>query len=78
VRVVFHPRLDIPPGATEQEIVQLCWDQFEPVVRRDPSPWLWMYKYWRFRPGNATRPYPDYAHPVRRFDKMLARPNEHK
>jgi hypothetical protein len=29
-----------------------------------------MYKYWRFRPANATRPYPFYAHPVRRFDTM--------
>ncbi len=54
-RVVFHPRLEIPPDATDQEIAQLCWDQFEPVVRQNPSPWLWMYKYWRFRPTNATR-----------------------
>ena len=71
-RVVFHPKLEIPPEATDQEIAQLCWDQFEPVVRQNPSPWLWMYKYWRFRPTNATRPYPFYAHAVRRFDKLLA------
>ncbi len=71
-RVVFHPKLQIPEGATDQEIAQLCWDQFEPVVRQNPSPWLWMYKYWRFRPTDATRPYPFYAHPVPRFDKMLA------
>ena len=71
-RVVFHPRLEIPPGATDQEIAQLCWNQFEPIVRQNPSPWLWMYKYWRFRPTEATRPYPSYAHPVPRFDKMLA------
>ena len=44
-RVVFHPMLEIPEGATDQEIAQLCWNQFEPVVRRDPTPWLWMYKY---------------------------------
>ena len=44
-RVVFHPMLEIPEGATDQEIAQLCWDQFEPVVRQDPTPWLWMYKY---------------------------------
>ncbi len=71
-RVVFHPKLEIPEGATDQEITQLCWDQFEPVVRRNPSPWLWMYKYWRFRPTGATRTYPFYAHPVPRFDLLLA------
>jgi lauroyl/myristoyl acyltransferase len=71
-RVVFHPRLEIPSDASDQEIAQLCWDQFEPVVRQNPSPWLWMYKYWRFRPTNATRPYPYYAHSVPRFDKLLA------
>ena len=37
-----------------------------------------MYKYWRFRPTNATRPYPFYAHPVRRFDKMLAKESRPK
>ena len=36
VRVVFHPKLEIPPGANEQQIAQLCWDQFEPVVRKNP------------------------------------------
>lgn len=71
-RVVFHPKLEIPPAATDQEIAQLCWDQFEPVVRRNPSPWLWMYKYWRFRPSNSVRPYPFYAHTVPRFDKLLS------
>jgi len=72
-RVIFHPRLEIPEGATDQQIAQLCWDQFEPAVKKNPSPWLWMYKYWRFRPTNATRPYPYYAHPVPRFDKLIAK-----
>ncbi|MEP7249141.1 MAG: lysophospholipid acyltransferase family protein [Spartobacteria bacterium] len=71
-RVVFHPKLEIPAGATDQEIAQLCWDQFEPVVRRNPSPWLWMYKYWRFRPTGTTRAYPSYAHKVPRFDQLVA------
>jgi KDO2-lipid IV(A) lauroyltransferase len=70
-RVVFHPKLEIPPGATDQQIAQLCWDQFEPVVRQNPSPWLWMYKYWRFRPTDATRPYPFYAETRPRFDELL-------
>ena len=72
-RVVFHPMLEIPEGATDQEIAQLCWNQFEPVVRRDPTPWLWMYKYWRYRPTNATRPYPSYAHARPRFDQLLTK-----
>jgi lauroyl/myristoyl acyltransferase len=72
VRVVFHPKLEIPPGANEQQIAQLCWDQFEPVVRKNPSPWLWMYKYWRFRPSDTTRRYPFYSHRVPKFDQALA------
>jgi lauroyl/myristoyl acyltransferase len=72
-RVVFHPKLEIPPGATEQEITQLCWQQFEPVVRQNPSPWLWMYKYWRFRPKEADRVYPFYSRPVPKFDRLLMR-----
>jgi Kdo2-lipid IVA lauroyltransferase/acyltransferase len=72
-RIVIHPKLEIPPGATDQEIVQLCWNQFEPVVRQNPSPWLWMYKYWRFRPKDAKRAYPFYARPAPRFDKLLVR-----
>ena len=72
-RVVFHPKLEIPPGATEQEITQLCWQQFEPVVRQNPSPWLWMYKYWRFRPKEADRVYPFYSRPAPKFDRLLMR-----
>ena len=72
-RVVVHPKLDIPPGATDQEIAQLCWDQFEPIIRENPSPWLWMYKAWRFRPKNAERPYPFYAHSAPRFDARIGR-----
>lgn len=71
-RIVIHPRLEIPSGATDQEIAQLCWNEFEPVVRQNPSPWLWMYKCWRFRPKNATRPYPFYAHTARRFDQLVS------
>jgi KDO2-lipid IV(A) lauroyltransferase len=74
-RVVIHPQLEVPSGASEQEIAQLCWDQFEPIVRANPSPWLWMYKAWRFRPKNATRPYPFYAHTAPRFDALVAEEN---
>ena len=75
-RVVFHPKLEIPAGASHQEVAQLCWDRFEPVVRRDPAPWMWMYKYWRYLPQNAARAYPLYARPSPRFDTLIAKGSE--
>lgn len=70
-RIVFHPKLEIPAGATHQQVAQLCWDQFEPVVRRNPAPWMWMYKYWRYQPTKAERAYPRYARPSPRFDQLI-------
>ncbi|MGI8821447.1 MAG: lysophospholipid acyltransferase family protein [Chthoniobacterales bacterium] len=72
-RLVLHPALEIAPGATVQQIAQACWDRFEPVVRRNPAPWLWMYKHWRYRPAEAPRPYPAYANESPHFRKLLAR-----
>ncbi|MEP6956736.1 MAG: hypothetical protein ABI883_07905, partial [Chthoniobacterales bacterium] len=40
-RLVLHPELALPAGATPQQIAQACWDRFEPVIRRHPAPWLW-------------------------------------
>jgi len=71
--VIFHPRLENTAGMTHQRIAQACWDSFEPYVRRNPAPWLWMYKHWRYRPANADRPYPFYAHVSRRFEEILLR-----
>lgn len=70
-RVVFHPKIDTA-GKNYQEIAQACWDSFEPYVRKNPAPWLWMYKHWRYKPANADRPYPFYSRPHRRFDKRIA------
>jgi KDO2-lipid IV(A) lauroyltransferase len=72
-RLVLHPALEIPPEATHQQIAQACWEHFEPVIRRNPAPWLWMYKHWRYRPPNASRPYPSYANESPHFRKLLAR-----
>ncbi len=72
-RLVFHPELKIEPGATHQEIAQACWDRFEPMIQRDPAPWLWMYKHWRYRPAQAARPYPAYANVSPHFQKLLVR-----
>ncbi len=75
-RLVLHPALEIPPGANAQEIAQACWACFEPVIRRQPAPWLWMYKHWRYRPAPALQPYPDYANESPHFRKLLARIEE--
>ena len=56
---------------THQQIAQACWNSFEPYVRKNPAPWLWMYKHWRYRPANAERPYPFYAHVYEAFDEIL-------
>ena len=77
-RLVLHPELEIAPDATHQEIAQACWDRFEPVIRRNPAPWLWMYKHWRYRPPAAPRPYPEYANESPHFRKLLARTEKEK
>jgi lauroyl/myristoyl acyltransferase len=72
-RVVFHRKIDTTQDMTLRQIAQACWNSFEPYVRTNPAPWLWMYKHWRYRPTNAERPYPSYAHVMRRFDEMLGK-----
>jgi Kdo2-lipid IVA lauroyltransferase/acyltransferase len=68
-RVVFHPKVAHTETMTLQQIAQACWNSFEPYVRKNPSPWLWVYKHWRYRPTSADRPYPFYAHVYKAFDK---------
>jgi KDO2-lipid IV(A) lauroyltransferase len=70
-RLVFHPKIENTATMNLQQITQACWNSFEPYVRKDPAPWLWMYKHWRYRPARAERPYPFYAHVYERFDKLL-------
>jgi lauroyl/myristoyl acyltransferase len=71
-RVVFHPRIEFPPGASLREIAQACWDQFEAYVRENPGPWLWMYKHWRYRPASADpAAYPFYANVSPEFERRL-------
>src|SRR6266403_3392951 len=72
-RIIFHPKIDNTAGITHQQIAQACWNSFEPYVCKNPAPWLWMYKHWRFRPTNAERSYPFYAHYLRAFDEILQR-----
>jgi Kdo2-lipid IVA lauroyltransferase/acyltransferase len=70
-RLVFHRKIDMKSGMTHQQFAQACWDSFEPYVRKNPAPWLWMYKHWRYRPSDAQRPYPCYANVEPRFDKLV-------
>jgi len=72
-RLVFHPKIANTGGMSHQQIAQACWNSFEPYMRQNPAPWLWMYKHWRYRPSNANQPYPPYANPFWRFDEMLHR-----
>ena len=52
-------------------VAQRCWDAFEPILRENPSPWLWMYKHWRYLPGDAeVGTYPVYARPSKAFDRI--------
>jgi Kdo2-lipid IVA lauroyltransferase/acyltransferase len=71
-RIVFHPRIEFAPDASFQEMAQACWDQFEPFVRKNPAPWLWMYKHWRYRPlGADPASYPFYANISQDFERRL-------
>lgn len=77
-RVVALPKVDLPKGATHQEIAQACWDAFEPIVRQNPGPWMWMYKHWRYQPHGAARPYPFYSQESPFFEQIASRPNYQK
>ncbi|HEV3099978.1 MAG TPA: lysophospholipid acyltransferase family protein [Candidatus Udaeobacter sp.] len=70
-RLIFHPKINATGGMSHQEIAQACWNSFEPYVRKNPAPWLWMYKHWRYLPANADQPYPFYANFYRPFEDML-------
>ena len=72
-RVIFHPKIERTAEMTHQQIAQACWDSFEPYVRKNPAPWLWMYKHWRYRPAKPDRPYPFYSNFFRRFEDLLQR-----
>lgn len=74
----FAP-LEFGPEDNEQTIAQKCWDVFEPVIRENPAPWLWMYKHWRYLPGGAAAgdgDYPAYARPSEAFEEMERRLRE--
>ena len=72
-RLIFHPKIEGTAEMTHQQIAQACWNSFEPYAQKNPAPWLWMYKHWRYRPANPARPYPFYANFFRPFQDLLQR-----
>jgi Kdo2-lipid IVA lauroyltransferase/acyltransferase len=60
--------IEFSPSATPEEIAQICWDRFEPVIREQPELWLWSYKHWRYRPPVEGERYPFYANRNEFFD----------
>src|SRR6267154_2715325 len=75
-RLVFHPKLARTAEMTHHQIAQACWNSFEPYVRANPAPWLWMYKHWRYLPAKPERPYPFYSNFYRPFEDMVRRDRE--
>ena len=72
-RIIFHAKVERTAEMTQRQIAQACWTSFEPYVQKNPAPWLWMYKHWRYRPAKPDRPYPFYANFSRRFEDLLQR-----
>ncbi|MEM7601335.1 MAG: lysophospholipid acyltransferase family protein [Verrucomicrobiota bacterium] len=66
-------KLTFGPEDTDQKIAQACWNVFEPVIRENPAPWLWMYKHFRFLPEGQDSEYPTYARANEKFDEVRER-----
>lgn len=68
---VFRP-IHLQEGDSAQAIAQQCWALFELAIREQPHLWMWMYKHWRYLPGDDNNErYPDYANASNAFAKML-------
>lgn len=65
--------IEFAPDASFAEIVQGCWDVFEPIISENPAPWLWMYKHWRYKSPGSNKEFPDYANESGAFNKMLGK-----
>ncbi len=70
--ITAHPPLVFAPDTGLAEMTQACWDFFEPFIRARPDLWLWNYKHWRYKPRDAGREYPFYAHVSKKFERILA------
>lgn len=71
-RLQLSPPLDPKGFSSPEEYTQVIWNRFEEDIRKTPEAWLWMYKHWRYLPGNEDDArYPSYANPNRAFQDMV-------
>jgi KDO2-lipid IV(A) lauroyltransferase len=70
-RIIAHPGVEFPAGATLQQIAQCCWQAFVPVLKARPDLWLWPYKHFRYKPRGAAQEYPFYSNEGGKFEKLL-------
>ncbi len=67
------PALQPSAFPDENAMTQACWNVFEPVIRQQPEPWIWMYKHWRHLPQETIPSrYPAYANSSHHFDCLNA------
>jgi Kdo2-lipid IVA lauroyltransferase/acyltransferase len=60
------------PGLSPRDLAQRCWDMFEAEIRQNPGLWMWMYKHWRYLPGDERDGrYPFYANRQKDFAAMV-------
>jgi lauroyl/myristoyl acyltransferase len=72
---IILPPLFAQAGEADEVLAQRCWDAFEPWIHERPECWMWMYKHWRYLPGNETDPlYPEYANANKAFAAMQQLP----
>jgi Kdo2-lipid IVA lauroyltransferase/acyltransferase len=72
-RVIAHPPVELPEGATISDICQTCWSALEPIIHARPHEYLWAYKHFRYRPKDTKRPYPPYSNESGKFEKLRSR-----
>ncbi|MEY4484920.1 MAG: hypothetical protein RL693_2372 [Verrucomicrobiota bacterium] len=71
-RLQLSPPLHPRDFSTTEEFTQVIWNRFEEDIRKTPEAWLWMYKHWRYLPGNEDDVrYPKYSNPNRLFQNMV-------
>jgi lauroyl/myristoyl acyltransferase len=63
-RIVWGPEIPVPPEDTpdrERVLTQTCLSLIESKVRERPDAWLWMYRRWKYRPGDERAGFPYYS-----------------
>jgi lauroyl/myristoyl acyltransferase len=68
----FLNPISVSPAESITQAAQRIWDALEPLLRRDPPIWMWMYKHWRYLPPQRSpAEFPAYANASKRFSKLL-------